>query len=407
MDAFTLPPLSERAPLPPYVMPLCLFTLITALSLPATYNLRFLLLLTIAVPTLATLPFYTTGSVSNDYWVGSSFGIWTFTAVDYLLLSRPEKEFWRVQRKGPARDIGEGSVEEEREKSRWDGVGWSVEKWLWSAGIWLAPRGVGWSWEVKNLAPKKPAGYPSWKFLLTHLLRALTFYILVDICQIYIHTLPQARDPPALLSAEPALGQVALAWLFWAEAYVFLNLALSFTVVLATLSGIWEPRDFPDAFGRLRDAWSVRQFWGRTWHQLLRRPVSSFGRSAVRLLGFRKGTNASSYTQLYAGFVVSALIHTAATFFIARRDTGDMRFFISQAVAITLEDVVIATAVRLGLQSAGWLGKIIGYLWVIAWLSYSLRGWVGGGIAVGLWVPQALPYSPVSRAMELLEGYRH
>ncbi|KAH0537761.1 hypothetical protein FGG08_005509 [Glutinoglossum americanum] len=140
----------------------------------------------------------------------------------------------------------------------------------------------------------------------------------------------------------------------------------------------------------------------RTWHQLLRRVVSSFGRSAVRLLGFRRGTNASSYTQLYVGFFVSALIHLVAAFFMIRRDSGEMRFFMSQAVAITVEDMVIAAAKKLGIRPAGWLAKTIGYLWVIGWFSYILRGWIGGVIAAGMWIPWALPYSPVLRMMELL-----
>ena len=93
--------------------------------------------------------------------------------------------------------------------------------------------------------------------------------------------------------------------------------------------------------------------------------ISSFGRSVVRLLGFRKGTNASSYTQLYVGFFVSALIHLFAAFFMARGDIGELQFFMGQAVAITFEDMVIATANRLGIQPVGWLGKIIGYLWVL------------------------------------------
>ncbi|KAH0537760.1 hypothetical protein FGG08_005508 [Glutinoglossum americanum] len=263
MGIFSVPPLSERVPLPPYVIPLSIFILITTLSLPPTRNLRLLLLLTIALPALATLPSYTTGSANDDYFVGCTFGSFVFVSVDYFVLSRPEKEFWRVHRKGAVGDINKGSVEEGKEKRRWDAVGpWSAEKWLWSAGIWFSARGVGWSWEVRNLAPKKPAGYPAWKFLLTHLLRVLFFYILFDVCQVYSHTLPQSHDPPTLLSAEPIPRQVMLAWLHWVQAYFSLNLGFSSMVVLATLLGFWEPRDWPGAFGRLRDAWSVRQFWG-------------------------------------------------------------------------------------------------------------------------------------------------
>ena len=87
---------------------------------------------------------------------------------------------------------------------------------------------------------------------------------------------------------------------------------------------------------------------------------------------------------------------------MAHRDVGELRFFMSQAVAITFEDIVIATVKRLGIQPAGWVGTVIGYLWVIVWLSYSLRDWVGGVAEAGIWISSLLPYSPVGRVMELL-----
>jgi hypothetical protein len=125
--------------------------------------------------------------------------------------------------------------------------------------------------------------------------------------------------------------------------------------------------------------------------------VSSFGHAVVRFFGFPKGSKLSSYTQLYVGFFISALIHEVASIFAAHRDLGDMRFFLSQAVAITFEDIVIAIAKRLGWQRGGPAAKLVGYLWVFAWLSYSLRPWIDGGISAGLWQWYGLPFSVVGR----------
>ena len=100
-------------------------------------------------------------------------------------------------------------------------------------------------------------------------------------------------------------------------------------------------------------------------------------------------------------FFVSALIHELGALNISRRDLGELRFFLSQAVAITFEDIVIAAAKKLSYRDGRWVGRVVGYFWVFAWLSYSLRGWVGGGVMGGLWVDRSLEYSVIGKVLEL------
>ena len=50
-----------------------------------------------------------------------------------------------------------------------------------------------------------------------------------------------------------------------------------------------------------------------------------------------------------------------------------MEFFLLQAVAITFEDIVISLATRAGLSSKpNRFYKLIGFVWVFAWFTYSL-----------------------------------
>jgi len=68
----------------------------------------------------------------------------------------------------------------------------------------------------------------------------------------------------------------------------------------------------------------------------------------VKFLGIRKGTSLSAYTQLYVVFFISGIFHTASillmpyptniTFY--QRTMGIMSYFMWQAIAITIEDLM-------------------------------------------------------------------
>jgi hypothetical protein len=111
----------------------------------------------------------------------------------------------------------------------------------------------------------------------------------------------------------------------------------------------------------------------------------------------RKGSIPSRYTKLYIGFLMSATMHAFGGMVAAHKDTGDFRFFIMQAFAITAEDIVIAIAKKLGYRGSQ-LGKVVGYLWVVAWFTWSLRDWTAGKIDIGSYrLPGLVLYSFAAR----------
>jgi len=148
----------------------------------------------------------------------------------------------------------------------------------------------------------------------------------------------------------------------------------------------------------------------RTWHQQLRLvralvpfPLSSlshrfrveqmlswFGRLvANKLFKFPRGTNPSSYTQLYVAFFLSGLLHSSGDFVFEKRITSrSFKFFLLQAAGITLEDFVIYIAKsflrRGGIgrkpgkadePRTGVIVKVVGYCWVTLWLCLTLPVW--------------------------------
>ena len=119
--------------------------------------------------------------------------------------------------------------------------------------------------------------------------------------------------------------------------------------------------------------------------------VAGLGRLvANKFLGFPRGSNRSSYTQLYVAFFLSGLLHFAGDFTLEKRLVfRSFKFFLLQAVAITFEDFVIYISKCLlrwggiefkpGKVDESWAEtavRVIGYCWVTLWFCFTLPLWL-------------------------------
>ena len=116
--------------------------------------------------------------------------------------------------------------------------------------------------------------------------------------------------------------------------------------------GFYEPKDCPPQFGRRRDA---------SWVAVLNLLVWSFTQFVTSLerlacgLRFQPGIRFSSYTQLYAGFIVSGVLHVMADAMIG------MEYWPSTGLAR-----------HAGIDESTSLTCIVGYIWVFSWFSVSM-----------------------------------
>ena len=118
---------------------------------------------------------------------------------------------------------------------------------------------------------------------------------------------------------------------------------------------------------------------------------------ANKILKFPRGTNLSSYTQLYIAFFLSGLLHSPGDFMIDKRMIyRPIKFFLLQAVIITFEDFIIHLAklsLRLGgielkLEKAdeSWVGavvRVVGYCWVTLCACWTFPIFLDGLNAAG------------------------
>ena len=123
---------------------------------------------------------------------------------------------------------------------------------------------------------------------------------------------------------------------------------------------------------------------------LVEQMFTSYGQALVRILRIPRGTNLSSYTQLYVSFVISGLFHALMTYNLPGTNSLPFeysfmlafKFFVMQAMAIQFEDTVLAICRRVRKTPASEnqiFGRVFGYLWVISWFWFSL-GWGGDAL---------------------------
>lgn len=149
-------------------------------------------------------------------------------------------------------------------------------------------------------------------------------------------------------------------------------------------------------FGKLADAWTVRRFWNRFWHQFTRRGLTSFSTGFAQALGLKKGTNAYSYVHLYTAFLLSGILHAGSILILPSqinltlqdKTAGMIAFFVWQAVAISVEDFVqwvFCTTFGGPNASRSWIVRLVGYSWVVwsFWFSLPLAAAVQHRVRLG------------------------
>lgn len=124
--------------------------------------------------------------------------------------------------------------------------------------------------------------------------------------------------------------------------------------------------------------------------------LTIYGKSFAQFLGFQPGSSGSSYTQLYIGFIVSGIMHCGGDLMVGKQYVGlSLPFFLSQAVAITLEDAVLAISQRSGIPISDTLARLVGYSWVVFWFNLCLPWYFRWSVDAGIIQPTILPFSPI------------
>ncbi|KAI5464243.1 membrane bound O-acyl transferase family-domain-containing protein [Mariannaea sp. PMI_226] len=250
-----------------------------------------------------------------------------------------------------------------------------------SASLICNWRRVDTKWEIKDL-PKQPCKSDT-SFILYNLMRMSVTYIIIDaltsappaekhLLMPEKRTLLNLRD----LTTEDIIFRLAGTISFWVMVSLYNFLSYTLAAVLTvfirlTTSDRWRPLNGP-----LSSVYTVRKFWGEFWHQCLRRCLTGPADAFVdNILCIPRKTLLSRYSRIFLAFFLSGLVHQAASLAmdVPRTDVGTLNFFMLQPLGIIIEDGVQAATKGLGLPS--FVRRLVGYIWVIAFLWWSTPQW--------------------------------
>ncbi|KAJ3785259.1 membrane bound O-acyl transferase family-domain-containing protein [Lentinula aff. detonsa] len=374
---------SSFSVVPYLILPDLLLAIVLAFGLNFRFRLLFYALFSYVCISGLLL---TTGDRMQDYSIGSTLGGQFFTATHLLLFSEPLAQYRHREDK-----------DEPRKRSFW-------RRALWTWCIVHSPRGIGWNYQVLSVPPR-PLPCSKWAFIRSRILQAVKFYILMDIAQSYIRLNTLFTNPPpnATITSQGWLLQMISGAAWMTTPYAGMSMQYCLFAAASVGFGFSNPEDWPDTYGTWKHAYTVRNFWGKFWHQMIRRYVTSIGKFVCRKLGFQPGTWYSSYTQLYVAFFISAVLHCFGDVMVGWEYLGaSFPFFVSQAFGITFEDIAIHLFKRTGLRNRSPVNQAIGYVWVAFWMSFSLPWYIDWAVNAGLGRSEVLPFSPVRYVLRAL-----
>lgn len=175
----------------------------------------------------------------------------------------------------------------------------------------------------------------------------------------------------------------AVVWVW--ESVVLLDAANAVLAIIAVLSGLDKPGDWPTLFGSPTTACGLRNFWSRFWHRLAVRPYGNFGRLLASYSPVRNSWVQKTLVA-FAVFLLSGLSHSAVSWRLGHVDWEiDLQWFMFNFAACSVELVLVSMlrdgARRLGLSrelallEESWLGYLIGYAWVFGFFFWTVPMW--------------------------------
>ncbi|EKG10411.1 Cytochrome P450 [Macrophomina phaseolina MS6] len=372
MMASFVTPLDQREPTPPWFLPSFLLPGFCALLIPPKfYYARALLSGSALAYLLLQAPRYTASDAAVDFIGGVYMGAVALKWLDFVVLHRTESEYHRSNPSASNPDINTGQFDS-----------W-ISRLSYSFSLWTTTRGVGWSWQVKNIPRGVLAGYPRLRFVRMCLHRALWCLLGADFLHSVMMRTPfNQSDPLPNLFLQPLPTRLLVAWTAGFEAYCHLQLPYYIFATLTVALGISHPEQWPPIMGAFSvDSWSVRNFWGKCWHQQIRRSISTLTEPAVRLLRLPEKGLIARYVKIYVAFLSTAACHHLGAYLISRTH-GDMYWlWLSQATVIMLEDFVIWLGKKAGVRDSA-LIRSVGFVWTYTWLSGNLTLPIASGIAL-------------------------
>ncbi|KIM46646.1 hypothetical protein M413DRAFT_440250 [Hebeloma cylindrosporum] len=359
---------------------LCQLLLLLALIHGGRPNARYNWVFFIPISTLCiySVFFCAPGSTSGDYAAITSLLNLILTASDYILLRNRQPELRKI---GQKKATSEMTVK---------------ERLMWALSLLATPRGIGWAHEPTTQMDPRPTASRK-NFIASQFLWTIFYFVLWDLALVPI------RENPSFKLGGPSLA--AFGWwrrtVVWSSiltVYCTMSGMYAIASIISVATGLYEPQDWPHIFGSPFNAYTLRKCWGRVWHQILRKNLTTHANCLANALHLPKGTF-TTYFKLFTTFFISGVLHATGehVFFQNFSEGATVQFFLLQAVGIAFEDAVIAIASRLGYKESKAF-KLIGFIWVFAWFTFCIPMWLDSQVHSGKMYQEDFSLIPILKS---------
>ncbi|CAG7996555.1 unnamed protein product [Penicillium salamii] len=200
--------------------------------------------------------------------------------------------------------------------------------------------------------------------------------------QVYFRRLPSQIVPVTL--RETLLRCAFVCWWTFSAVAMLDSAHAALSLVSVSLFRIDEPYEWPSIFGSLSQAWSIRRFWSKFWHQIVRRTYTNYGECISRnILRLQPRSVPDKVFVIFMIFFLSGVSHAAVSWQLGDHCgwSLDIWWFCANFFAGLLEVVVTqlfrACVKKLGfkrLDESNW-SKVVGFIWVFSFMFWSIPKW--------------------------------
>ncbi|KIJ41217.1 hypothetical protein M422DRAFT_68273 [Sphaerobolus stellatus SS14] len=246
-----------------------------------------------------------------------------------------------------------------------------LDRIKWGVKYSISIRWIGWEMESKAALLPRRTWNSRQKFLFYQFIWAITYGIMLDIALLPITFRPSVSGDPTKTASYPLIWRYMIIGVTPPIACLGLQITYSICSILLVLFDLSNPNEWPPLFGPLKESYTIRRLWGRTWHQFFRVDGTKALLNHAQYFtdGFLKLKNRKlkNLVQLFTVFFLSGLIHEAGDYAVHRRWNGSsMCYFLVQAAGIALEDL-LGIPRAIGGKEASSQKRWVGYIWTYGW----------------------------------------
>ncbi|KAI4154386.1 MAG: hypothetical protein LQ340_001718 [Diploschistes diacapsis] len=178
----------------------------------------------------------------------------------------------------------------------------------------------------------------------------------------------------------------------WVSTGLMITYIHSIIAFIGVAFGLYEPQDWPPLVGNFAEEYSIRNHWGKFWHQIFQVPyVAVSGAFTETLLSYLPKDSSlrnsrgpfARYLTTFFVFELSMLAHMVQPLGVtggAAQFWSSCWFFPMQVLGMLFEDIIGRLWMRLvGNRTSKWqslLERIVGHMWLLTWSLWCVPPWV-------------------------------